>query len=81
MVNSSEQNIFDAAMELPEQQRAELAERLWESLDGGSQAQIADAWAVELRRRWDAVESGDAQLTDGASAMSEMRRKYGVDKA
>ncbi|MFT4560039.1 MAG: putative addiction module component (TIGR02574 family) [Porticoccaceae bacterium] len=81
MVSSSEQNVFDAALELPENQRAELAERLWKSLDGGSQTQIADAWAIELRRRWDAVESGDAQLTDGATAMSEMRRKYGADKA
>ena len=81
MVSSSEQNVFDAALELPEPQRAALAERLWESLDGGSQTQIADAWATELRRRWDAVESGDAQLTDGATAMSEMRRKYGDDKA
>tara|TARA_R110002072_G_C7978936_1_gene536016 strand:- start:46790 stop:47035 length:246 start_codon:yes stop_codon:yes gene_type:complete len=80
MVSSSEQNVFDAALELPEKQRAELPERLWESLDGSSQSQIADAWAIELRRRWDAVESGDTQLTDGATAMSEMRRKYGADR-
>lgn len=58
MVSSSQQNVFDAALELPEQQRAELAERLWKSLDGASQEQIADAWAVELRRRWDELESG-----------------------
>jgi putative addiction module component (TIGR02574 family) len=80
MVSSSEQNVFDAALELPEKPQAELAERFSESLDGGSKTQSADAWAIELRRRWAAVESGDAHIADGPTAMSEIRLKYGVDK-
>ena len=80
MVSSSQQNVFDAALGLPENQRAELAEQLWQSLDSASQAEAADAWVVELRRRWKAVESGSTKIIDGPTAISEMRQKYGADE-
>lgn len=81
MVSSNQQNVFDAALGLPETQRAKLAEQLWQSLDIASQEQIADAWVVELQRRWNAVESGTAKIIDGPTAIAEMRQKYGSDKA
>lgn len=81
MVSSSQQNVFDAALGLPENQRAVLAEQLWQSLNNTSQQQIADAWVVELRRRWDAVEKGTAKIVDGPIAMSEMQQKYRTDEA
>lgn len=81
MVSSSQQNVFDAALGLPENQRAVLAEQLWQSLDNTSQQQIADAWVVELRRRWAAVERGTAKIVDGPVAMAEMQQKYRTDEA
>ena len=40
--------LYDRAMELPEEERAELAERLYESME-----HIDLAWREEVRRRLD----------------------------
>jgi putative addiction module component (TIGR02574 family) len=78
MVSSNQQSVFEAALGLPLDLRAELAERLWESLGDESQEGIAAAWAAELQRRLKAVEDGTATLLDGQSVIAELRKKYGV---
>ena len=79
MVSSNQQSVLEAALGLPVDQRAELAERLWESLGDEPQEEIAAAWAAELQRRLKSVEDGTATLLDGHSVMAELRTKYGVD--
>jgi putative addiction module component (TIGR02574 family) len=50
-------------MELPEDERAELAAVLVDSIgDGRPEADIDAAWLVEVRRRLQAVRSGQATL-------------------
>ena len=52
--------VYEAAMALPEDERAELASRLLESLSGeGSPSRLHPAWAEELRRRLAQVDSGE----------------------
>jgi hypothetical protein len=45
------EEILGAALELPPETRAMLAEHLLLSLDGPNQKQIDDAWAEEAERR------------------------------
>ncbi len=78
MVSSNQQIVFEAALGLPEDQRAELAERLWQSLGDEPQEEIAAAWVAELQRRLKSVEDGTATLLDGQSVMAELREKYGA---
>ena len=52
------QQIFDAAMELPEAERAVLAERLLESLEPELQEVTENELAAELDRRREEIEKG-----------------------
>lgn len=63
------------ALELPEQQRAELAHDLIASLDGAAEPGSESAWDDELNRRADAVASGQAHLVDRAEFSRRMRER------
>ena len=51
--------VYEAAMALPEDERAELASRLLESLSPDTPSRLHPAWAEELRRRLAQVDSGE----------------------
>ena len=52
-------DLLDAALKLPEDVRAELADRLLDSLGPTfASAEIEAAWAAEIKRRVDDVTSG-----------------------
>ena len=52
-----------AALELPEEKRAEIAARLLESLDEADD-DVDAAWALEIERRCAALDSGEAVTSD-----------------
>ncbi len=45
--------ILKAALELPAAEREQLADDLWASLPGETEAEVEQAWAVEIERRID----------------------------
>ena len=59
------------ALQLPEQERAELAHDLMKSLDAPAEADAADAWDKEILRRLAEIDAGAAKLVDRA----ELRRR------
>ena len=62
------------ALALSEQERAEIAARLIESLDIGPEGQVAEveaAWAAEIERRCAALDAG----TTGTTNWDELRRQ------
>ena len=63
------------AMELPEVDRALLANRLIESLSR-SPKDIRDAWADEAKSRSDAYHAGSMKAVNGPKAMAELRNRY-----
>ena len=66
--------VLQDALALSEQERAEIAARLIESLDAGSAEEAAEveaAWAAEIERRCDALDAG----TTGTSSWDELRRQ------
>ncbi|MDQ1637087.1 MAG: hypothetical protein QOF62_426 [Pyrinomonadaceae bacterium] len=50
--------LFREAMELEDNDRATLAGLLIESLEGPEDPDVEKAWAVEIERRWQEIESG-----------------------
>jgi len=66
--------VLQDALGLSEQERAEIAVRLIESLDVVSDAEAAEveaAWAAEIERRCAALDAG----TTGTTAWEEVRRQ------
>jgi putative addiction module component (TIGR02574 family) len=59
------------AMKLPPEDRAALAQRLLASLE--EDAEIEEAWAVEVERRIAEVESGAVQLIPIEEALARAR--------
>ena len=57
-------NLLEQALNLPEHDRAEIAARLLESLDGNDQEGVDEAWAREIERRCAALDGGEAVTSD-----------------
>ena len=58
-------SVFDAALALSADDRADLAERLMLTLDQQRQAQLEAAWDAEINRRLDEIDSGAVKLIPG----------------
>jgi putative addiction module component (TIGR02574 family) len=81
-ISTRAEELLVAALELPEEERAEIADRLldslpdkewlWEDADPKWRA----AWEAEIRRRIDDVRSGKVQLVDGEEVFRKLREKY-----
>ena len=69
--------ITTEAMQLPVSSRAELAEKLVESLDFPENDDIQRAWAAEAISRRDEVRSGRVQTIPGEQVLAEVRRMLG----
>jgi putative addiction module component (TIGR02574 family) len=69
--------LFEAALRLPESDRAELAERLLESLDGAvhQDPDVRAAWAEEIAHRLEDISSGRVQCVP----WEEVRRRMVAD--
>jgi putative addiction module component (TIGR02574 family) len=65
--------ILHAALLLPPESRAALAEKLLESLDEGSQKEIDEAWAQEAESRIRAFEQGVLKAIPGSEVLPSVR--------
>ena len=70
---STSEQIFQDAVALPPDVRAELAERLIASLAEDISPEISRAQLTEVRRRIEAVESGEAELIPGDEVLARIR--------
>ncbi len=61
------------AMELPGSSRAELADRLVESLDADELSTVDRLWLAEAKRRRDEVRSGQVKAIPGDEALQRVR--------
>jgi putative addiction module component (TIGR02574 family) len=67
----SSKSLQEAALELPPDERAELAQKLLLSLDDPSEGELAEAWLSEAKRRASELDRGEVQAIDA----EEVRRK------
>jgi len=66
--------ILEEAEQLSTQERAELADRIVESLAHAIPSDIAQAQMTEVRRRIAQVEAGEVTLIPGAEALAHVRQ-------
>jgi putative addiction module component (TIGR02574 family) len=64
--------LFAAALGLPEDERAKLANQLLDSL-GMPDDEVSEAWCVEIERRARDALEGKVELLDYDEVMTEMR--------
>lgn len=69
------ERLLDEALRLPQGDRAEMAAKLIESLDGEPDAGIDSAWAEEIERRCAAVDAGDAVTSDWEAVRRRIERE------
>jgi len=70
-MTSKVEKVLSDALELPSDERAEVAVTLLESLGGDEEGRVDEAWAAEIKRRVDEVQSGKVKTIP----WSEARRK------
>lgn len=66
--------LLDEAMSLPIELRAQLIEKLLNSLNP-SQKEIDKLWAVEAERRVAEIESGKAKVIPGEQVFNKIRKR------
>ena len=70
------EKLREELLQLPSQDRAELAYCLIRSLDDKDDAATQAAWEAELERRWQEMESGVVVGEPAESVFAELRKKY-----
>ncbi len=65
------------ASQLPEEERAELALSLIESLDGPEDSDVEQAWQQEIERRVRQFERGEVELIPAEEVFARARRRLG----
>ena len=69
--------LADQALSLPCEDRVYLVDRLLQSLNAPSQAEIDRLWAEEAERRVDEMDSGKLQTIPGEQVFAEIRKWHG----
>jgi putative addiction module component (TIGR02574 family) len=69
--------IFESALGLSEDERAELADRIWRSIDGDTQQEVAEAWGAEIKRRIEAADRGEGHWVSQEELDERLEAKYG----
>lgn len=70
------EQIAEAALALPGEARALLADRLVESLDPADDSDIQQLWMTEARRRRIDIRAGRIQTVPGEEALAQVRRLF-----
>lgn len=70
------EHVRSEALQLPANERAELAFTLLQSLDSGADADAEAAWDAELARRMDQIERGEVTGEPAESVFARLREKY-----
>lgn len=66
--------ILESALALSENERAELAAKLLDSLDEGADPDADAAWAAEITKRAESVLRGEAKLVDWEDVQAKAAR-------
>lgn len=71
-MNAKLKEVFEVASELPENDRAELAGMLLDTLDGKPDPDVEAAWAEEVERRVRQVDSGEVKMIPWEEVRAEL---------
>ncbi|MDP3225309.1 MAG: addiction module protein, partial [Rubrivivax sp.] len=71
---TSAQIVEAEAMKLTPSERADLADRLWLSVN--TRDEVDAAWEAEIARRMQQIDSGEVECIPWETVMAELRAKY-----
>jgi putative addiction module component (TIGR02574 family) len=63
--------LLKAAVELAAEEREQLAEELWASLDGDTDEEVQQAWANEIEHRMDEADAGEVKSVPWSEVRAE----------
>jgi len=69
---SSKEHVIEAALKLSEEERLEIAARLYESVEKWADPEAEEAWAREIERRMKLVDSGQTTAVPWEEARRQM---------
>ena len=69
--------LMQQASRLSDEERAELALSLIESLDGPADPEVEQAWRLEIERRLGQIDRGEVQAIPGDEVFARLRRRLG----
>ena len=75
MASVTLEKLRSEALTLPDEERAELAHDLMQSLDAPADPGAADAWDIEIVRRLAEIDAGTAKLVDRAELRRRMQQR------
>lgn len=73
-MNRSAAEVLEAALALPEDRRASVAEKLLASLDGDVDADAETEWGAEIERRVARIAAGQANSVSMNESLSRLQR-------
>ncbi len=72
-MRDSLEQIQREALALPANERAQLVEKLWESLGDTTCPHLSEEWKEDIDRRCLEIDEGKARMTPGEDVMRETR--------
>jgi putative addiction module component (TIGR02574 family) len=73
-----DEKLLRDALSLPVEQRTELVDKLLESLYGPIDADIEAAWAEEVEKRLEELDSGVVESVPGEEVFKRIRERYQI---
>jgi putative addiction module component (TIGR02574 family) len=73
-MSRSAAEVLEEALALPEDQRAQVAEKLVASLDGDVDPGAETEWGVEIERRLARIEAGQSKRISMAESLARLHR-------
>jgi putative addiction module component (TIGR02574 family) len=77
MMSATATEVLTRALRLPARERAEIAGRLIDSLEGPSEENVEAAWAVEIARRIEQLDAGQVTTVPWSEARETIRGGLG----
>jgi len=68
--------ILNEVLALPAHERAELVERILDSLGDAPDKERLERWAAETESRLDAIDGGELETLPGEEVLARLRRRY-----
>jgi len=75
-MSGSIEDVKSELLQLPTDQRAELAHFLIQSLDEGTEADVEAAWDAELARRMGEIDRGEAHGEPAETVFARLRENH-----
>ena len=78
-MSSTARKVLEEALNLPDEERADVAAALLESLDGPPDPGVEEAWREEIARRLQEVREGKVQLIPWQEVRRRLRGEQSSD--